>query len=132
MPLALEWLRRPLPDKPGEGVSVLEAMPRHVVGLATLRGLSSSDYRTINHLLEEQALQSPDLRLYLEVLQPNGTAPDAMWEDLKHGVRYYNKFSKVAIAGHEEWLQRSGMHRLGSNVRFFKLDERDTAIDWLR
>ncbi|MCX2741373.1 STAS/SEC14 domain-containing protein [Pontibacter anaerobius] len=127
---ALAWLRQPVPGKPEQGVSVLEAMPQHVVGLATLGGLSSSDYSTINHLVEEQ--HSPDLRLYLEVLQPNGAAPDAMCEDLKHGVQYYEKFSKVAIAGHEEWLQRSGAYAPGGNVRFFKLDERDTAIDWLR
>ncbi|OKL41172.1 SpoIIAA family protein [Pontibacter flavimaris] len=129
---ALAWLRQPLAGKPEQGVSVLEAMPRHVVGLATLDGLSADDYRTINHLLEEQVLQNPELRLYLEVLHPDGAAPDAMWEDLKHGVRYYNKFSKVAIAGHEEWLQRSGGQMPGHNVRFFKLDERDAAIDWLR
>ncbi|AKD02498.1 STAS/SEC14 domain-containing protein [Pontibacter korlensis] len=133
---ALEWLRQPAEQVPTQGVAVLEAMPRHVVGIATLGNLSSADFSTINNLLEEQAQQNHDLRFYLEVLKPDGDTPDAMWEDLKHGVRYYSKFSKVAIAGHEEWLQRSAAsgHVLAteSNVRFFKLNERDTAIDWLR
>ncbi|WP_299758970.1 STAS/SEC14 domain-containing protein [uncultured Pontibacter sp.] len=129
---ALDWLRLPIPEKAEEGVSVLEAMPRHVVGLATLSGLSAGDYQTINQLLDKQAIQSSNLRLYLEVLQPNGATPEAMWEDLKHRVQYYSDLSKVAIAGHEEWLQRSGVQPPGDNVKFFKLDERDTAIDWLR
>ncbi|WP_276499757.1 STAS/SEC14 domain-containing protein [Pontibacter litorisediminis] len=129
---AIAWLRQPVADKPGQGLSVLEAMPRHVVGVATLGSLSADDYRTVNDLLAEQAMKQQDVRLYLEVLQPNGNAPDALWEELKQQVPRHDRLSKVAIAGHEEWLQRLGGYVPGNNVRFFKLDERDTAIDWLR
>ncbi|SFH28074.1 SpoIIAA family protein [Pontibacter chinhatensis] len=129
---ALAWLGRPLAAGQGEALSVLEAMPRHVLGVATLDGLSDEDLQQIDHMLEERTMHSQDVRLYLEVLQPNGAAPDVLWENLKQGVAHHNKFSKVAIAGHEEWLQRSGGYTPSHHVRFFKLDERDTAIDWLR
>ncbi|ARS36635.1 STAS/SEC14 domain-containing protein [Pontibacter actiniarum] len=132
---ALAWLKQPAANAGNPGIAVLEAMPDHVVGLATIGQLTSSDYHTIDHLLEEHVQQNRDLRLYLEVLHPNGTTPAGMWEELRHGVKYHGKFSKVAIAGHEDWLQKAqGGEGAASdtNMKLFKLDERDTAIDWLR
>lgn len=133
---ALKWLQQPVTNGQVQGVSVLEAMPSHVVGVAAIGKLTTSDFHTIGHLLEEQVQQSHDPRLYLEVLQQNGATPAAVWEELKQGIKYYDRFSKIAIAGHEEWLQQNtpqGEALLpGINVKFFNLDERDTAIDWLR
>lgn len=133
---AIAWLTQPIPDVPEPGIAVLEAMPRNVVGLATVGKITASDYQAINCLMEEQTKRNPDLRLYLEVLHLNGVTPAAMWEDLKTGLKYYSKFSKIAVAGHEDWLQKATTvaDKLtpGISMKYFKLDERDTAIDWLQ
>ncbi|GHA67546.1 SpoIIAA family protein [Pontibacter akesuensis] len=133
---AVSWLQQHASDDPKPGIAVLEAMPQHVLGLATIGKFTPSDFYSINCMLEQQVQDNKDLRLYLEVLHEDGTTPDAMWQDLKQGVRYYSKFSKVALAGHEEWLEKAARLSDGLthniNMKFFNLDERDAAIDWLR
>ncbi|RIJ37279.1 SpoIIAA family protein [Pontibacter oryzae] len=130
---ALEWLKKPFATPDNPGIAVLEAMPAHVVGVATIGKLTSSDFLAIDNLLKEHVQHNQELRLYLEVLHHNGATPTAMWEELRHGVKYHGKLSKVAIAGHQDWLQESRPGEAHAvNMKFFKLDERDMAIDWLR
>ncbi|GAB3823027.1 SpoIIAA family protein [Pontibacter rugosus] len=133
---AIKWLKEHAADAPHPGIAVLEAMPMHVLGLATVGKFTSSDFHAINCILEQQVLDNKDLRLYLEVLHEDGAAPDDLWKELKQGIRFYSRLSKVALAGHEKWLDKANSlsSSLSPDIKMkcFNLDERDTAIDWLR
>lgn len=62
--------------------------------------------------------------------------PEAFFKDIQISFQYYSNIHKMAIAGRSKWLE--GLAKIGDflspgiKVKFFMLDEKQEAMDWLK
>jgi len=97
--------------------------------------LTEADYEAAAPQIENELLLRDDpLRLMIVLEGFRGMDIAALWEDLKFEVRHSGDFGRVAVLGEsrwEEWATVLSRPFLGSEMRYFDLDDRPAARAWL-
>ena len=84
----------------------------------------------------ENALQlwHGPIRLMIVLERFKGWEIGALWEDLKFYVGHRRDFERISVVGHsrlEEWGTLLSRPFFGAKMRFFDVEDRDTAAAWL-
>lgn len=97
--------------------------------------LTKSDYHAMIPELENaMQLRTRPVRLLIVLEDFRGWEFDALWEDLKFGMKHRNDFDRIAVVGHSKaqkwgtWLSRP---LIGGKVRFYDIGRRSAAEAWL-
>lgn len=97
--------------------------------------LTEADYEAAVPEIENAlVLRDEPLRMMILLEDFRGWDIGALWEDLKFDVRHASDFGRIAVLGDsklEEWGTRLTMPFLGSEVRYFGLEDRPAARAWL-
>ena len=59
----------------------------------------------------------------------------AAWDDAKFGMRHRKDFEKIAIIGGAKWIEwttKIGSYLISGEVKVYKQDEFNSAIEWVR
>ena len=103
--------------------------------LKAIGTLTHADYEKITPLIERalEGVEDPVVNVYIDGTDFEGWDLHAAWDDLKLGLKYGRKFSKIAIYGNQRWQQimsKVGGWFVSGEVRYF--DDSIEAINWLR
>jgi hypothetical protein len=97
--------------------------------------LTEADYEAaVPELENELLLRGEPLRLMIVLEDFRGWDIAALWEDLKFDIRHGSDFGRIAVLGDsklEEWGTHLTKPFLGSEVRYFDLEDRPAARAWL-
>lgn len=97
--------------------------------------LDKSDYEKIIPLMEDKIRREGKINLYWEMESFEGWDLSAAWQDIKFDVKHAHDFNRVAMVGQEGWqdLMTQLMKPFTSaDVRFFSLEQRDSAMTWVK
>lgn len=107
-----------------------------VVGFKVSGKLTGEDYKRLIPYIEEIIEQTRPIRVLCEIEDFDGAELEAVWEDLKFGLRHFSDIERMALVGREKWLEWAaslGNHFLmKTDLRFFELSRVDEAWKWLR
>lgn len=116
-------------------IRIMDGMPEGVLGLKAIDDVEKEDYRDVVVPAVEAALADHGKVRLVYVLGPefDEYENDAVWEDLKLGVRHPASFERIAIVTDARWA--GGMVRIFSilwpgQARAFPLAELETAKRW--
>ncbi|MEX0685509.1 MAG: STAS/SEC14 domain-containing protein [Balneolales bacterium] len=96
--------------------------------------ISEEDYKKIIPELENEIQKHDKINLYCEIDNITGVDAGAVWHDLKFGTKHFNSFNKVAIIGHEKWIEWMSVLAkpfTTATVKIFKPEKREEAKYWL-
>ncbi len=117
-------------------LEVIDGLPDHVVGVRAIGEVEDDDYDDVLVPAIEACRQAYGKVRLLYVLGPEftGYETDAMWEDLKLGVRTFTAYEKIAIVTDATWVRRMVKAvgwMLPGHVQLFHLDAVDEASAWV-
>lgn len=96
--------------------------------------LTHEDYQAIIPIVESalDKVVSPSIDAFIDASSFQGWELRAAWDDLVFGLKHNNKFRKVAIYGHKDWLEsvsKVGNWFVTGEVKHFT--EATKALEWL-
>lgn len=72
--------------------------------------------------------------MLVQLTEPQGWTPKALWEDLKFDVKHYSDVDRLAVVGDdasESWMANIAKPFTAADVRFFPKQELDRARGWV-
>ncbi|MAX56675.1 MAG: STAS/SEC14 domain-containing protein [Alcanivoracaceae bacterium] len=106
-----------------------------VVGARISGKITRPEFETVAAALEAALEKHDKVRFYAEMETFGGVAMDALFEDLKFGLRHWKQFEREAVVTESDWLRRLGVlaDKLlpGIDVQVFPRDQQDAAKHWI-
>ena len=96
--------------------------------------LTKEDYEKMLPALQQTENEWDSVRWYFEMRDFSGWEPAAAFQDLKFDIEHANEMAKVAMVGTkkwEEWLTKTMKPFTSADVRYFDLQEREEALQWI-
>lgn len=118
----------------GLSIGISRMDQRFYVVLKATGKLTHADYQTITPMLEGALAQveSPKVRMLVDLTGFEGWELRAAWDDLKLGLKHGSEFERIALYGHQrwqEWAAKIGNWFIAGEMAFF--EDEDLAMDWL-
>lgn len=117
-------------------IRVLEELPADVIGFESVGKLTVGDYQDVLAPAIAMAIADHGKIRILFVIEGEfgGMEVGAMWQDLKTGIKDWNKWDRIALVTDQRWI-RDGLHLFAwavpGEVKLFHTDERQDAITWI-
>ncbi len=106
-----------------------------VVGIHASGRLTDSDYKTFMPKIEKRIDQHGKIRLLVDMEGFAGWDLYAAWDDFTFGMTHWHHYEKMALVGDTAWEKvaaKATNMLMRGEVRFFDLDDRDAAWDWIK
>ena len=68
--------------------------------------INTEDVVRIAEYIEDKFMKNKRPRIYVEVIKLEGISLEALFEDLKLGIKHFNDFDKKAIVTDKEWMKK--------------------------
>jgi hypothetical protein len=97
--------------------------------------VTAADYQQFVTGLREVAERGESHRALIRVLDFEGIAAGAMWQEMKAGSHYKDLFDRIAVIGRgssDSWLTSITKPFVGAEVRYFTEDQAPGAVGWIR
>ena len=116
-------------------IRVLSDMPAGVLGLEAIDDVEKEDYEDVLVPAVEAAMAEHGKVRLVYVLGPDFDEyeGEAVWEDLKLGVRHLSSFERIAVVSDARWVgpaMKVFSVLLPGQARAFPLAEREPATRW--
>ena len=116
-------------------IRVLSDMPAGVLGLEAIDDVEKEDYEDVLVPAVEAAVAEHGKVRLVYVLGPDFDEyeGEAVWEDLKLGVRHLSSFERIAVVSDARWIgpaMKVFSVLLPGQARAFPLAELETATRW--
>ncbi|MDJ0555261.1 MAG: STAS/SEC14 domain-containing protein [Microcoleaceae cyanobacterium MO_207.B10] len=117
-------------------IEIIPIENQNIVGFNIDGKIESSDIEKVTNLVEERLKSETKLRIYVEVKNIQGISLEALWQDLKFGLRHLKDFQKKAVVCEESWMTKlaAASNKIFTNieVKCFSFSEKDEALEWVK
>lgn len=119
-------------------MQMFELLPRgsdKVVGVHAIGKLTDDDYQLLLPKLEERIDKYGRICVLVDMEGFEGWTLHAAWDDFAFGMTHWHHFDMIALIGDEGWEEMAARLTnmlMRGEVRFFDLDQREAAWDWIR
>jgi SpoIIAA-like len=117
-------------------VELIPDLPKGVVGVRGTGRITSADYESVIIPAVEAALAQHGKARFLYHLGKDfsGFEAEALWDDMKVGLRHFNAWERIAVVSDVEWV-RGVMKLVGlampGHVRVYRNDQFEEARAWV-
>jgi len=118
---------------------MIELIPTNadnVIGCKIDGNINTEDIVRIAEYIEDKFIKNKKLRIYVEVIKLEGISLEALFKDLKLGIKHFNDFDKKAIVTDKEWIKKVAAiaDKIFPNieVRCFSFEDREKALEWAK
>lgn len=114
-------------------IEYLDQDMEEVIAIRVIDQLNEEDYESLAQKIKEKITQGAKVRLYWEIPQEVTVGETTFWSDIHFNLKYASDIKKVALVGQA----KERVHQLTkpfstSRVRYYKLSERQQALEWIR
>ncbi|KGD60128.1 hypothetical protein T9A_02886 [Alcanivorax jadensis T9] len=106
-----------------------------VVGARISGKITRPEFDAVAEALEAALAKHDKVRFYAEMETFGGVAMDALFQDLKFGLRHWQQFEREAVVTDRDWMRRLALladKLLPSiEVKVFAGDDVDSAKAWI-
>ncbi len=118
----------------GINIGISRIQNQFFVKMRIVGNLTHDDYEMITPLLENalNGIEHPNISLLVDATNFEGWSLQAIWDDLKLGLKYNKDFYKIALVGNKSWqeygVKISNWFNVGDIEYFENIDD---ALVWL-
>jgi hypothetical protein len=117
-------------------IDIIPTNTDNVIGCKIVGKINTEDIEKLATYIEDKLLQNKKLRIYVEVTKLDGISLDALFKDLKFGIKHFKDFDKKAIVTDKEWTKKLAVvaDKIFTNieVRCFSFEEKQKALEWAK
>ena len=117
-------------------IDIIPTNTDNVIGCKIVGKIDTEDIEKLANYIEDKLLKSKKLRIYVEVAKLEGISLEALFKDLKLGIKHFSDFDKKAVVTDKEWMKKVAAlaDKIFPNieVRCFSFEEREKALEWAR
>ncbi len=96
--------------------------------------LHDEDYKTFVPRVDQAIAEEGKIRLLAQFHDFHGWDAHALWDDTKFATTHCTKIERIAIVGEkkwEEWMAKICKPFTMAKIRYFDVEEFDSAVAWL-
>lgn len=118
----------------GISIGINRIREQFFIKMKIIGTLTHEDYEMITPMLESalQGIDEPSISLIIDATEFNGWSMQAIWDDLRLGLKHNRDFNKIALVGNKPWQQYgvkiSNWFSIGDFEYFENMDD---ALSWL-
>jgi intergrase/recombinase len=90
-------------------IDIIPTDSEHVIGCKIDGRINKEDIEELATYIEDKLSKNKKLRIYVEVLKLEGISLEALFKDLKLGIKHFSDFDKKAIVTNKDWIKK-GRH----------------------
>lgn len=98
--------------------------------------INTEDIERIAKYIEDKFIKNKKLRIYVEVIRLEGISLEALFKDLKLGIKHFKDFDKKAVVTDKEWMKKVAAiaDKIFPNidVKCFSFEEKEKALEWAK
>ena len=117
-------------------IDIIPTNTDNVIGCKIDGKINNEDIEKLANYIEVKLLKNKKLRIYVEVLKLEGISLEALFKDLKLGIKYFSNFDKKAVVTDKKWMKKVAAiaDRLFPNieVKCFSFEEKEKALEWAK
>lgn len=113
------------PSRHGISIGLERIEDEYFLTLKATGKLTHSDYKKITPILEPalEGFEEESIRVLFDATDLEGWEFRAAWDDLRLGLKFGNKFKKIAVYGNKNWQEyatRISSWFTSGDVQFFE------------
>ncbi len=117
-------------------LTLIDGLPDRVIGIRASGEVTDDDYEDVLvPAIDDRRARHDKVRLlYVLGEEFTGYEADAVWEDVKLGMRTFNAYDKIAVVTDATWMRRAVSAfgwMLPGEVRVFDMPSLDDATAWI-
>ena len=115
-------------------VTLIQKKDGRVLEIHVSGKLVGKDYEQFVPRFEQLLHEHGKLRILFEMSDFHGWDTQALWDDIKFGVKHFNDIVRVAMVGETKWQQWMATFCkpfTAAKVRYFSENELAKATEWL-
>lgn len=117
-------------------IDIIPTNTDNVVGCKVDGKINTEDIEKLANYIEDKLLKNKKLRIYVEVAKLEGISLEALFKDLKLGIKHFSDFDKKAVVTDKAWMKKVAAiaDKIFPNieVRCFSFEEKEKALEWAK
>jgi intergrase/recombinase len=117
-------------------IDTIPTNSEHVIGCKIDGRINKEDIEKLETYIEDKLSKNKKLRIYVEVLKLEGISLEAVFKDLKLGIKHFNDFDKKAVVTDKDWMKKVAAIAdkifLNIEVRCFSFEDKEKALEWAK
>ena len=117
-------------------IDIIPTSTDNLIGCKIDGKINTEDIEKLATYIEDKLLKNKKLRIYVEVTKLEGISLEALFKDLRLGIKHFSNFDKKAIVTDKEWMKRVAAiaDKLFPNieVKCFSFAEKEKALAWAK
>jgi hypothetical protein len=117
-------------------IDIIPTNTDNVIGCKIDGKINAEDIERIANYIEDKFVKNKKLRIYVEVIKVEGISLEAIFKDLKLGIKHFNDFDKKAVVTEKEWMKKVAViaDKIFPNieVRCFSFEDKEKALEWAK
>ena len=115
-------------------LQILEFTKNNVIATKAQENLTEADIQKIHPLIHNIVYHGQKVRWYFEMQDFTGWDMKGLWADLKMDLSHANDYEKIAMVGEkkwQDWITRFMKPFTNADIRYFDLEEKQKAKEWI-
>lgn len=115
-------------------IQILETKEENLIAAKMSGKITQEDVEKIHPLIHNIIEKGHKIDFYFELEDFDGYELEGLWEDVKVDAAHWSDYGNMAFVGDEkwqEWAAKATDFFTDSEVRFFDLQDREKAKEWI-
>lgn len=117
-------------------IEIIPTNADNVIGFKIDGKINTEDMDRIANYIKDKFIENKKLRIYVEVVKLEGISLEALFKDLKLGIKHFYNFDKKAVVTDKEWMKKVAViaDKIFPNieVRCFSFEDKENALEWAK
>lgn len=116
-------------------LQILELTKKNIIAIRAEDRLTETDIQNIHPLIDNIVNKGHKVRWYFEMKNFTGWKLNAFWKDAKMDLSHADDYEKIAMVGDKKWqawITQLMEPFTGAEIRYFNLDEKEEAKQWIQ
>ena len=102
---AMKWIKEPQLQEHGISIGINQINKLFYIKMTIKGKLTHQDYAIMIPIIEDTIKNTPNpkIKILVNALELEGWELEAMWDDLKFGLKHNKEFDKIAYVGTKTW-----------------------------
>ncbi|MGB7290719.1 MAG: STAS/SEC14 domain-containing protein [Thermodesulfobacteriota bacterium] len=117
-------------------IEIIPTETDNLIGCKIDGKVKTEDIEKVANYIEDKFTKNKRLRIYVEVVKLEGISLEALFKDLKLGIKHFKDFDKKAVVTDKEWMKKVAAiaDKIFPNidVKCFSFEEKEKALEWAK
>lgn len=112
----------------------LNSNKNNIIAIQINGEIVKEEVEKLHERIHEITEKDNKVDFYVELNEFHGYSLDALWEGLKMDAAHINDYRNIAIVGEKrwhEWAAKATELFAGSEVKYFDLNDKEAAKNWI-